>query len=106
MAAPSSSRAAAGVLHQLWSDVENRKDRSVLDPILFLLCTANLLRLIRDHSLNPHLCLHADDAQIYGSCAPGSTAQLLSRVSACISDVAVWMLSICLLLNADNTRRR
>jgi len=36
---------------------------SVLGPILFLLCTADLLRLIRRHHLHPHA--YADVTQIY-----------------------------------------
>ena len=74
---------------------------SVLEPILHLLYTADMLKLIKDHGLNPHL--YADDTQIYGSCAPSSTEQLLTRVSACVSDVAAWMKSNRLQLNTDKT---
>jgi len=53
---------------------------SVLGPILFLLYTADVVRIVKTHSLHPHL--YADDTQIYGFCSPGSTVELHSCVSA------------------------
>jgi len=43
--------------------------------------------------------LYADDTQVYGSCRPSSTAQLLDRMSECLADVATWMRSNRLQLN-------
>src|SRR5664279_883044 len=74
---------------------------SVLGPILFLLYTADLIRLVESHDLHAHL--YADDTQVYGFSSPASTAQLQSRVSACIADVASWMRSNRLQLNNAKT---
>ena len=74
---------------------------SVLGPILFLLYTADLLLLVRRHSLYPHL--FADDTQIYGFCSPDATFQLQNRLSVCINDVADWMRSNRLQLNTAKT---
>jgi len=74
---------------------------SVLGPILFLLYTADLIRLVEIRGLHPHL--FADDTQIYGSCRPEETQTLMDRMSACISDVAEWMQSNRLQLNMTKT---
>jgi len=47
---------------------------SVLGLILFLLYTADLLRLVELNNLCPHL--YTDDTQIYGVCHPTDAAQL------------------------------
>jgi len=74
---------------------------SVLGPILFLLFTADIIRLIESHCLNPHV--YADDTQIHGFCRLAAADQLQERISTCIDDVALWMRSNRLQLNTAKT---
>ena len=74
---------------------------SVLGPILFLLYTVDLPLIIQRHDLSPHM--YADDIQVYGSCRPADTDNFTTRVSRCVADVASWMNSNRLQLNADKT---
>ena len=74
---------------------------SVLEPILFLLYTADLIRIVESHGLLSHL--YADGTQIYGFCLPASTASLQSRVTVCVAEVALWMQSNRLQLNTGKT---
>jgi len=75
---------------------------SVLGPILFLLYTADLLRLVERHNLRPHM--YADDTQMCGFCRPAAASQLQQQVSVCSDDVALWMWSNRLQLNTAKTK--
>jgi len=74
---------------------------SVLGPIIFLLYTADILGVVRNRNLHAHL--YVDDTQIYGFCCPSKVSALQDNVSACIDDVAIWMKSNRLQLNATKT---
>ena len=75
--------------------------RSVIEPILFLLYTADLLGLIEDMQLHPHL--YADDTQIYGFCARVEVSTLQQRISTYVDRVSEWMQANRLQLNAAET---
>jgi len=71
-------------------------------PWICSFCTlysADLAKLVESHGVH----LNADDTQVYGFSSPSSADQLQKRMSACINDVADWMSSNRLQLNASKT---
>ena len=74
---------------------------SVLGPILFVLYTADVLQLVKDHGLVPHA--YADDTQILGICRPSETDELQTSVSNCLDAVSSWMSDNRLQLNHSKT---
>jgi len=74
---------------------------SVLGPLLFVLYTADVLKIATKHGV----CIHpyADDLQTYASCAATDQQTATTRLLACVLDIAKWMSSNRLKLNADKT---
>jgi len=74
---------------------------SVLGPLLFVLYTADVLKIAANHGV----CIHAyaDDLQTYASCAATDQQTATTRLLACVFDIAKWMSSNRLKLNADKT---
>jgi len=61
---------------------------SVLGPLLFVLYTADMERIIKAHGLLHHC--YADDTQLYFFCEPSQTAELKQRVLLCIQSISKW----------------
>ena len=74
---------------------------SVPGPILFIMYTADLVSLIQQHCLSPHL--YTDDTQIYGASGPSDVGALLQKITGCLTAVADWMSANRLQLNSNET---
>ena len=75
---------------------------SVLGPLLYVLYTADIQRLVVSLGFGVHL--YADDTQFHGSCKPADAADLAARAMDVINSVKTWMSSNRLRLNADKTQ--
>ena len=73
---------------------------SILGPLLFVLYTY-VLKIVANHGV----CIHAyaDDLQTYASCAATDQQMATTRLLASVLDIAKWMSSNRLKLNADKT---
>jgi ribonuclease P/MRP protein subunit RPP40 len=74
---------------------------SVLGPLLFIMYTSDLFRIVNNHNLKIHM--FADDAQIYGFCPPLKTSDLSAQMIACLNEVVSWCSSNRLELNASKS---
>ena len=74
---------------------------SVLGPLLFVLYAADVLKIALSHGVQIHA--YADDLQTYISCKAVNQHAAVSQVLACVNDIADWMSSNRLKLNADKT---
>ena len=74
---------------------------SVLGPLLYILYTADLTRIVDKHGLKAHS--YADDLQIYSHVDTAQTSSLVLRPSSCVEDVKNWMAQNRLRLNPAKT---
>ena len=73
----------------------------ILGPILFTLCTTDVVTVIELRGLSAHQ--YADDTHVYGRCHPNDATSLCRELGGCIKQVACWMSANCLQLNAAKT---
>ena len=75
---------------------------SVLGPVLYVLYTSDVAKLVEALGLGTHL--YADDTQLYGHCSPSNSFELASRVLRAIDSIHEWMSSNRLSLNTGKTQ--
>jgi Reverse transcriptase (RNA-dependent DNA polymerase) len=75
---------------------------SVLGPLLYILYTADLTRVIAALGALDHQ--YADDVQIYATCQPSEAHLCVSRILETIDGIQTWMSSNRLRLNAAKTQ--
>ena len=75
---------------------------SILGPLLYILYTADVERIVESFGLAVQL--YADDTQLYGDGSPIAAEELSARVLAAIDAVENWMSSNRLRLNATKTQ--
>jgi hypothetical protein len=75
---------------------------SILGPILFLLYTADVIKIAGRHGLDVHS--YADDSQLYLHTRAEKSVEQSAQLAACIADIDTWRTSNCLKLNADKAQ--
>ena len=75
---------------------------SVLGPVLFLLYTADIFKIIQTFGFKGYA--YADDIQIVASCPPAQFDALTGRLAACLSSVDAWMAQNGLKMNQCKTQ--
>ena len=75
---------------------------SVLGPIMFLLYTADVTRIVAMHGINLHS--YADNSESYLHAKADEIVLALPRVASCIDAIDRWMSSDRVKLNSDKTQ--
>jgi len=75
---------------------------SVLGPLLYALCTAELEQIVAHHDQRLHM--YADDCQVYLSTSVEDVSLTVRKFAACIADINAWLSACRLRLNAAKTQ--
>ena len=75
---------------------------SVVGPLLFVVYTADLSRVVTQHGLSLHQ--YADDCQVYLSSTVNDAPTSVDRFAHCIEDVDAWLSASRLRLNPTKTQ--
>ena len=75
---------------------------SVLGPLLFVLYTADLNKIIASHRLQLHQ--YADDCQVCATTSVDDVELAIDRLAGCVADVGAWTTSSRLRLNSSKTQ--
>jgi len=73
-----------------------------LDPLLYILYTAELAAVVARHGLNLHQ--YADDTQIYISTSTGNAKATVGRLATCFVDIKAWLKASRLRVNPTKTQ--
>ena len=75
---------------------------SVLGPLLFIMYTSPLSKLISSYP-NIHHHLYADDTQVYIKLTPVNASTVIPELQSCLTAIQKWMAGYKLKLNPDKT---
>jgi hypothetical protein len=90
-----------GMESNIWELIFGVPQGSVLGPILFIIYTSPLGKILKKHNISYHL--YADDSQLYLSFKMSEQGDAYTKMEECIDDIRSWMSQNFLCLNDSKT---